>query len=182
MIANPIKLYSEQGIDLRSLSGPLDRKRGTYADQRLISNAQERLYTELIGTDQVIWCSPEVPVTVPLETPQYIHTIEADGRDIIAVLDGFLWEHIIGNDRCVPPEVHARMRFSCCSASSDRDAALRRLEYDYIATNLPADPWASVVVSDIAHPMAQILLGWPLKKSRISDVRTIIRERMCGYL
>jgi len=118
---------------------------------------------------------------LPLGLPQYIHTIDADARDIMAVLDGLLWEHIIGNDRCVPPKVRERMRLSCCSEARDRHAALKRLEDDYIRSNLPANPWDCVIASDVDCRMAQILLGWPLNHSRIIDVKTIIREPAPPY-
>lgn len=83
MIAKPIRLYSEQGIDLRSFSGPLDRSRGTYVEHLQIRTAQERLYREFVGTDQVIWCSRKPLETVPLKAPQYIHTINADTRGFL---------------------------------------------------------------------------------------------------
>lgn len=176
-ITKTFTLYSEQGIDLQAHSGDLDPARGTYADFEQIRMAQARLYAEILETDQVIWCSRDQPEVVPLDSPKFLHTIEADGRDIAAVLDGFLWEHIIGNRRCVPPEEHERMRFSCCSAGGNRHSMLKRLEDDYISKNLPAETWKSVVVSNIDHPMAQILLGWPLKYSMIKNVKRIIREQ-----
>ncbi|MCK9304746.1 MAG: hypothetical protein M0P27_05060 [Bacteroidales bacterium] len=170
-------LYSEQGVDLQTLQGDLDLARGTYADIKQIRMAQARLYSEILETDQVIWCSRDQSEVVSLDSPKFLHVIEADCRDIVAVLDGFLWEHIIGNRRCVPPEEHERMRFSCCSSGGNRHGILKSLEDDYISKNLPADPWKSVVVSNIDHPMAQILLGWPLKYSMIKNVKKIIREQ-----
>lgn len=165
------RLYSEQGIDLQSFAARLDLTRGTYSTYDRIREAQERLYREYLGTDQVIWCGREVPETVPLETARYVHTIQADKRDVVAVLDGFLWEHIIGNDRCIPPEIREYMRFSCSSVTGDKHAALMQLEDEYLINNLPNDPWDSVLVADLDCRMSQVLLAWPFKYSRIVNVK-----------
>ncbi len=56
-----MKLYSEQSYDLSITRDPRKRKLGTYADTPRIAHAQAKLYDELLGTDQVIWCLLEPP-------------------------------------------------------------------------------------------------------------------------
>jgi len=175
-VRETVRLYSVQGMDLQTFNGRLDPTRGTYTGQSRIAAAQSRLCAEVVGTDQVVWCSLDAPDVIPLDSPQYVHTIDADRRDIAVVLDGFIWEHIIGNDRCVPPEERERMRFACCISADDKHTHLRRLEDEYIAAHLPKDPWSKVVVADIGCRMPQVLLRWPFKHSHIAGVLPIVRE------
>jgi hypothetical protein len=179
-VRETVRLYSEQGMDLRIFNGRMDPIRGTYAGQSRISAAQSRLYAEVVGTDQVVWSCLAAPEPIPLDFPQYVHMIDADRRDIAAILDGFVWEHIIGNDRCVPPEDHERMRFACCISADDKHTHLRRLEDEYIAAHLPKDPWSKVLAADIECRMPQVLLRWPFKHSHIAGVETIVREQRRG--
>jgi hypothetical protein len=152
----------------------MQRNRGTYTQNQQIADALSKLYDKVVLTDQVVWCSLDGPEVVPLERPQFLHTIEVDERDTVAILDGFLWEHIIGNSRCIPPDEHQRMRFSCCpSKGRSFDQELTRLEDQYIAENLPSDLWGKVLAPDLSCRMPQILARWPFDHSRITCVKKI---------
>lgn len=172
-----VRMYSEQGLDLRGFRGRIDAMRGTYAGQSRISGAQAKLYSEVLCNDQIVWCSLAAPESIPLSVLVYLHIIDIDRRDIAAVLDGFIWEHIIGNERCVPPEEHEQMRMSCCFCNGDNHAQLRGLENAYIAENLPDDPWSSLLASDLDCRMPQVLVAWPFKHSRIVSVDQIVPDR-----
>ncbi len=168
-----MQLFNQYSFDLSGFRGRLKRDLGTYKQHEQIAKAQARLYDEVIHTDQVVWCSLEKPESVTLQQPQFIHTIEADKRDIAAILYGFVWEHIIGR-KCVPPEEHERMRNSCCANEpGSRHQALEDLVNQYIAKHLPRDPWSNVLAPGLTCRMPQILLGWPFQHSRIVQVKTI---------
>jgi hypothetical protein len=172
-----VLVFSEQGHNLRHFSGRLCRHMGTYAQEQAIATSQSKLYDEILHEDQVVWCSPDRPEIIPLEEPKYLHTIELDSRDLVAMLDGFVWEHIIGNSRCIPPEIHKEMRFSCCSADGNsRHRILRALEDRYISENLPKDPWSHVVVKDAKFRMPVFLLKWPFVHSQVVDVEEILER------
>lgn len=174
--SEPVRMYSEQGLDLRGFQGRINATHGTYAGQSRISGPQAKLYAEVLCNDQIVWCSLAAPESIPLDVPVYLHAIDIDRRDIAAVLDGFIWEHIIGNERCVPPEDHEKMRRSCCFCNGDRHAQLRELEVEYIAAHLPDDLWSSLLASDLDCRMPQVLVAWPFKHSRIVSVDQVARE------
>lgn len=163
----PDLLYTEQGHDLGVCHEARNRNLGTYAEQPRIANAIDRLYDEILGEDQVIWCSPDRPPIIPLEEPRYLHTIRLDPADVLAVLDGFIWEHIIENDQCVAPEVWEQIRL----AHPDEEARAEACK-QYLARHLPEDLWAHVVLRDEDCLMPVYLLRWPFE-SEILNVDVI---------
>jgi hypothetical protein len=152
----------------------MERSRGTYAQDPRITEAQAKLYDEYVHTDQVVWCSLDEPRPVPLDQPQFVHTIEVDQRDIVAVLDGFIWEHIVGNSRCVPPDERQRMRCTCCIRKGrSYQQELAALEDRYIAEHLPSNLWGKVLAADLTCRIPQILIRWPFDYSGITHVSRV---------
>ncbi len=154
-----MSVFTVQGVDLRCFSGRLDRGRGMYVDRPQISQAVGRLYDEFLHTDQVVWCSPEKPHVSPLPQAQFVHEIHAEATEIVAILDGFVWNHIIGNSRFIPQEDHAKLRHSLLRLPEDEyPGRLRQLEDDYRARNLPADLWANLISNTLDVRIPQLLL------------------------
>jgi len=167
-------MFSEQTHDLRTFRGRRDRSCGTYAQDQKIAGALAKLYDEVICTDQVIWCSLVELSACHLEETHFIHTIEADDREIVAILDGFVWESGILERRIIPPQDHQKMWNSCCFLDADsRQQALSRMVDQYISEHMPRDPWTNLLTSDLTCRMPQILLIWPFQYSQIMDVRPI---------
>ena len=131
-----------------------------------------RLYDDYIHTDQVLWCIRENQLLGPPPPGQYVHEIEADQRDIVAVLDEFVWKHIIGDSGYIPAEDHERLRYSIGGLSGDRYLAeLARSENKYIADRLPKDLWGSLIVDNLSTDLVTVLLRWPFPCSSIVSVR-----------
>ena len=175
-------VYTEQGFNLRTFRGPLDRKRGTYSSQTdpteiEIASAQSRLYDELIHTDQVLWCSLERLAPDPRHEARYVHTIEVDDCDVVTFLNGFVWENIIHKNRFVPPQERERMRHACCRDDPEtRKKRITQLEDEYIKTHLPDDLWSNVIEKTISCLLSTVLLNWPLRHSRITGVEEIVER------
>ena len=168
-------MFSEQSHDLRTFRGRIDRNCGTYTQDNNITRALAKLYDEVICTDQVIWCSLVELQACPLEDTCFIHTIEADDRDIVAILDGFVWESGILERKIVPPEEHEKMWNSCCFIDEDsRQQALDRKVDQYITEHIPRDPWSNVRTSDLICRIPQVLLRWPFQYSRITAVKKVV--------
>lgn len=166
-----MKLYSEQSHDLRLARERRDRRLGTYADIPLIACAQTRLYDEILGTDQLIWCRLDVsPENV--DKSMFLHVIDGDETDTVAILDGMVWEWIIGQN-CIPDEEWDKIRFSTSHLLvPERNIRREQMKAEYARTHLPDDLWANLRTDDISCRMPQILLNWPLKASNIVDVKS----------
>lgn len=161
-----IKLFSEQGHDLRNFKSRIDRQRSPYAKIPRIADTIAELYQRL-STDQVIWCLLDAPESGAFKT-QYLHTIEYDERDKVVILNGLIWEHLLGQN-CIPEVECARIRHQCClMKGSDRDKEMQRLKDEYLKVHLPpGDPWDKLIADDLNCLMPQVLLCWPLLHSRI---------------
>jgi len=167
-------VFSEQGHDLACFRGQINRHCGTYSDDPAITAALATLYDEVLEDDQVIWSTLQRPPVVRLEELRFVHTIEADRRDIVAVLDGFIWESGILRRRIVPPDVFRHIRTSCHTlAGKTRHEAIDQKVDDYLARELPPDPWAHLVRLDTSCRMPQVLLSWPFCFSRITETEVI---------
>lgn len=165
-----MKLYSEQSHDLRQIKGRRDRELGTYSSIPSIASAQNRLYDEILGTDQIIWCRLDVPAE-GFSQSTLLHVINGHENDIVAILDGMIWAWIIGH-HCIPNEEWDRIRFVTSHLHpSVRDIRREELKAIYAIDNLPDDLWDNLLVDDIFCDMPEILLRWPLKKSKIVEVK-----------
>ena len=171
-------MFSEQSHDLRTFRGRIDRNCGTYTQDNNITRALAKLYDEVICTDQVIWCSLVELQACPLEDTCFIHTIEADDRDIVAILDGFVWESGILERKIVPPKEREEMWNSCCCFldADSRQQALDRKVEQYIKKHRPHEPWSNVLASDLNCRMPTILLIWPFQYSQIMEVQIVDRK------
>lgn len=165
-----MKLFNELSHDLRFFHEPLDRTRGTYAHIPRIAEAQARLYDEILGTDQVIWCSLDKPPHCDIGKPCFLHVIEEDESDRLAVLDGMVWEWIIGQN-CIPDAESERI----CNVTNhleqaDRNRVREEMKAEFAEENLPRDLWGNLRTDEITCRMPQVLLRWPLVRSTILDV------------
>lgn len=167
-----MRVLTLQGYDLREFRGPIELNRSTYNDCKNIIAAKKRLY-DLIDEDQVVWCGQDEPC-LHGETGRYIHDIDADRRDIAAIVDALVWCHIIGYNRCyIPPEEHGDLRFRAATSACNYDAELRQAEDDYLAANLPDDLWPSVIKLEVSKKSDQVLLKFPFAYSVITNVEVV---------
>ncbi|WP_145179752.1 hypothetical protein [Gimesia chilikensis] len=164
-----------QGYDLRTFCGPIELSHGTYTDDPKTSLKQQRLY-DLVSEDQVIWCGQDEPA-VHNETGKYIHDIDADPRDIVAVIDSLVWSHILEYPpRYIPPEEHSDLRYQAGISEGNCDEALHKAEDAYLADNLPNDLWTGVIKDAITKKSDQLLLKFPLVFSTIANVDIVTEE------
>ncbi|MDA1142577.1 MAG: hypothetical protein O3B01_28775 [Planctomycetota bacterium] len=139
--------YTLQGYDLTSFSGPICLDKGTYRDQPVIKESQKKLY-EIVGTNQVIWLSQDRPY-LGASAVCFLHRIEARKEDIVAFIDGFVWNHIIGNSQYIPEDEHRKLRHALVHKSgTEYDMALRESEDNYLRLNIPTDLWGSEIDPD----------------------------------
>jgi len=176
---NPVRVRTFQGYDLRTFNGRIELARGTYKDDSKVSSAQRRLY-DLIGEDQVVWCVQGQ--LLGEEIGRYHHEIDADSRDMVAVVDALVWCHIAQyRPRYIPPEDRCVLNIQAATSGvDDRDAALRKAEDDYLAANLPADLWAAVTKKGITKKSDQLLVKFPFEFSTILNVEVVSEETAKG--
>lgn len=173
-----MKVLSEQGHDLRHFKGRQDPSRGPYADNPAIMEAFAVLYEDVIKTDQVVWCSLQRPSIVPLEKPRFLHTIDVDQRDVLAILDGFIWESGILGRRIVPPDVRHRITAACrMMVGGCRQEAIDAGIDEYLARELAADPWPQLLCSDTSCRLPQVLLKWPIRFSCVGQPEVVQLEQ-----
>ena len=166
-----------QGYNLITFTGPINLGLGTYKDYPEIIQKQQKLY-EIIQEDQVIWCAQSEPPLVGC-TGYFVHDIDVDSKDIVAVVDGLIWCHIIKiyGPRFIPREEHMELRFQVStSGANDYDVALRRAEDEYLAANLPTDLWSGVIKSEVSKKSDQLLLKFPFKYSSIVNVDEVTKD------
>jgi hypothetical protein len=125
---------------------------------------------------KVVWCGQDEPCFHG-QTGRYVHDIDADPRDIVAVIDSFVWCHIIKCDsRYIPPEEHNDLRFQAATSGRDYDATLRQAEDDYLAANLPDDLWSAMTKPEVSKKSDQLLLKFPFTFSAIQNVDVVTVE------
>jgi len=169
-----VRVYTLQGYDLRRFRGPIDLAQGSKKNNDTISDAQRRLYS-LIGENQVVWCRQDGPV-LHGETGRYLHDIDVDRRDIVAVVDSLIWCHYIGYEcHYIPREEHAELEEQAIG-SDDPDIALQELEDKYLAANLPKDLWSGVTKTEVNRKSDQLLLKFPFDYSTIANVDFVTEE------
>jgi hypothetical protein len=173
----PPRVMTLQAYDLRQFAGPIDLSQGTYREHDEIIAAQRRLYVRL-GCDQIVWTSFQPPDLFPRDKGKFVHEVDADWRDVAAVVDGLIWNHIIGTDpRYIPPEEHSKLRFRAGQmAGGDEDKALRAVEDEYLRQRLPENLWDGLCRSSIEFPSDQVLLRFPFKHSVIVAVHEVTAE------
>jgi hypothetical protein len=170
-----VLVFTLQGYDLRTFHGRIDLQHGTYKDCPKIVEAQWELYRRL-NADQLVWLQQERPAYLGSATGQFLHEIDLDDRDIVTVVDGFVWNHIIGNHRFIPEEDHEAIRRSILGSVRNgvsREDVLRRAEDEYLAKHLPRDLWAALTKQSIEKPWDQPLARFPLTYSQIRDVQQL---------
>jgi hypothetical protein len=169
--------WTLQGYDLRAFGGPIDLDHGSYRDDDRVTTAQRRLYTRL-SDDQIVWMSQTPPTLLSSNIGHFVHEVDLDWRDVIAVVDGLVWNHIIGVDqRYIPPEEHSQLR----TAAGQRDlenyeGALRETEDEYLSRRLPRDLWEGLCRQSIEYPSDQLLVKFPLDHSAVTAVHEVTRE------
>ena len=139
--------------------------------------ACKRLYAEFLHTDQVIWLLVECPPKnhrKPIPTTQYLHTIEADRRDYLAVVDTFIWEHIIGHHWVIPyPDLRSiRDSMDPTLTSAQRKTEEERRVNAYLAKRLPQDLWSNLLIES-PRAWDQVIMRCPFRYSWIADVIAI---------
>jgi len=168
-----IKLFTEQSHNLCLSHEPRDRKLGTYADNQKISCAQAKLYDKFLHTDQVIWCSRCKLQYCEIDKKIFLHEIHENIEDRVAILDGMVWERILGRD-CIPDEESLRIRLATRHFEPKyRNKAREKMKEEFLKDNLPREFWENLITNDINCRMPQILLQWPLTKSKIHSVKQI---------
>jgi len=168
-----------QGYNLKTFAGPIKLGLGTYKDYPDVLQAQRRLY-EIIHEDQVIWCSQSEPPLVGC-TGHFVHDIDVDSKDIVAIVDSLIWSHIINSTfydlRYIPREEHIKIQIQVTiNGANDYDAALQRAEDEYLAANLPTDLWSGVIKSEVSKKSDQLLLKFPFKYSSIVNVDEVTED------
>ncbi len=168
-------LFTLQGYDLRTFHGRIDVEQGTYKHFPLIVEAQRRLY-RLLGEDQLVWLSQKPPPCLDRAEGQFLHEIDLDDRDIVTVVNGFVWSHIIGHHRFIPEEEHEVIRWNigeCVDNGVTWEDALQQAEDDYLAEHLPRDLWGALTKQCIEKPWDQPLTRFPFVYSQITSVKQL---------
>ncbi|HUE70017.1 MAG TPA: hypothetical protein VMP01_03940 [Pirellulaceae bacterium] len=176
-----MRVHTDQGYNLREFRGRIDLGRGTYRDEPLIVEAQRKLYG-ILQEDQVVWCVQTPPILAGA-VGRYLHEVEVDHRDILAIIDTLVWCHIVGYGRRYIPHVDwAEPEFQAMTRGEVWDEAARqRAEDEYLAKNLPADRWSALTKSEITKKSDQVLLRFPFAHSTIVNVRVISEEMASGH-
>ncbi len=173
-----MRLYTIQDYDLRTFDGPIKLSLGTYNINENISRAQQKLY-ELVGEDQVIWCSQDEPF-LKGKAGRYLHKIDFDFRDRVAIVDSLVWGHIIGDDpQYIPPDDLSELR-SQIDTNGDYETAIQKAKDEYLAANLPADLWSAVRKQEITKDSDQVLVGFRFSFSKIVHVKRISEDMAQG--
>lgn len=168
----PLRLFTYQGYDLRTFAGPIDRSQGTYQNEPPIWNAQGRLY-QVLGTDQVVWCSQETSPGPTLRP--FFHELDVDWREVVGIIDGLVWNHIIRDDpRYIPPNDRTELR-SVAQQHDDYAAARARLEDEYLS-RLPKDLWSGLVESQVNDRNDQILVRFLFERTKVTSVVEIMKK------
>ncbi len=171
-----MRFVTLQGYNLRTFNGPIELDLGTYRNHDFISRCQRRLYDQ-IGSDQVVWCGQTDPC-LHNQSGKYIHDIEVDERDIIKVVDGLVWCHILNyGERYIPDEEHTALRSHAAVSDGDYETTLRQAEDEYLSKHLPEDLWANVTRDSLQKDSDQLLLAFPILYSAIQCV-TMITDQM----
>jgi hypothetical protein len=176
-----MQVLTIQDYDLRTFTGPIDLNCGSYSHNQVIKDAQRKLYDLLkavgrLTDDNVVWCDQDQPIMRD-KGGRYLHEINADSRDVIAVIDSLAWCHIINyGPRFILPEDHCALRRQATTSGEEYGPALRRLEDMYLADNIPADLWSTVAKSTVAKKSDQVLLKFPFEFSTIVKVRLIAAD------
>ena len=176
-----IKLFTLQGYDLNSLTEPIDPSQGTYRDKPQIAAAQRKL-NERLANRQVIWMSQESPDLLTSEIGRFIHEIDTDWRDVVTVVDGLIWNHIIGNDpRYIPTPEYCELRVKAAqSFHGDYESCLRAIEDEYLKMRLPCDLWEGLCRGELLYPSDQVLVEFPFQHSQIVTVQEVTSESANG--
>jgi hypothetical protein len=167
-------LYTLQGYDLRVFQEKILRSRRTYRDDPVIGAAQQRLY-RMIGEDdgQVIWFSQDYRI-FPSDAGKFLHTVDGDARDFVAIVDTFVWNHIIGNARYIPEKDHEKLKDNVIAkGEGDYLQALRAEEDEYLREHVPADLWSMVLKPEVGTCDVQILTCFPFAFSTVLAVEQV---------
>ncbi len=172
----PRCVFTLQTYNLRHFSGPINLAVGSYRNDPNVSAAQRRLY-DFIKEDQVVWCGQDEPILHSAKG-HFLHDIEVDSRDIVAVIDSFVWCHLIDStSRYIPADVHADLHRQAAKCDDyDKANVLRKFEDSYLAKNLPEDLWASVLKEEVTEKSDQLLLKFPFVFSAIGNVDIVTEE------
>ncbi len=162
-----MRVWTIQGYDLRTFYGRIDLKLGTYSSRcPVISFAQRTLYRR-VEENQLVWCQQSKIECRPGKFDRYLHEIEVDCPDDHVIVNGLVWNHIIGDDpRYIPPEDHDELR-SQLAMNGDDEITLRKAEDKYLADNLPDDLWLNVTKTEFTSQSDQLLLKFPFGPSTI---------------
>ncbi|QDT24597.1 hypothetical protein [Gimesia chilikensis] len=166
-----------QGYNLTKFDGPIHRDRGFDKNNAQLSEAKNTLY-QLIGDDQVVWLEQYHPKLFDIHIDCYIHEILVDQRDIIAIIDTFIWNHLIGNSRYIPEKAHEVLRDTLAFSEVEDDFDIVQLEDRYLAENLPPKNqlWSKVVKPDISDDTDQILTQFPLRYSQFLSITRVTKK------
>ena len=165
-------LYTLQGYNLLEFQGNIDLSRGSYHDLPDVRTAQQQLY-EMIGENQVVWCSQDRPM-LNHEAGRFLHRIRVDDRDVVAIVDTFVWNHIIENERYIPASDHDGLRYDAgLSTNGDYEEALRAAEDEYLRQHLPANLWSAVVRTKVENDDVQVLVRFPFAFSKVVNVQQV---------
>ena len=178
-MTNKSKYYTLQGYDLRSFKETIYHDRSTNnADTKTIQ-AKQQLY-ELIGEDQLIWCSCSKPTLLTTNLGQFLHEIKIDYRDKVFVIDTFLWSHILGYDESyILNEDLDILKYKAMKSNQDYDESLRKLTDSFLKKIPPRDKiWSSVLKAKTTKSSDQILIKFPFHFSSITNVVEITKDKL----
>lgn len=147
-----------------------------YSDRPDIARAQRKLY-DLIGDDQVVWCVPVAKHYIGGEIGRYFHELEIDSRDVVAIIDTFLWYHIIEpSSRYIPLEEHRQLKLGADTNGEGDESNLHSLEDKYLADHLPDDLWLAVRKPEKDKATDEVVVKFPFTYSTIRSVQKITKE------
>ena len=100
--------------------------------------------------------------------------IRVDPRDVVAVVDTFAWNHVIGNKRYIPERDHDKLRYDAAiNSEGDYREALQAAEDEYLREHVPADPWSVVLKPRVCDGDDQVLSRFPFEFSTVVAVEQI---------
>ena len=172
-----------QGYNLRTFKGRIDPDLSPWKNNPIVSSAIATL-KKRIGEDQFVWCT-QSGQPLERETGRYLHGINVDERDVVAVVDTLVWCRIIGYSlRHVPEEelddLKSRAYRESGDCEGDYTELLEHLIDKYLADNLPDDLWAAVIKEECTKASDQLLVRFPLKYYKIVNADIVTEEMAKG--
>ena len=134
-------LYTVQGYNLLEFRGEIHLTQYVPTDAGRDDGTTPALRDARDGSGYLVLPRPTRPGR---RGGRFLHVVRVDARDVIAVVDTFAWNHIIGNKRYIPEDDHDKLKYDAAmNSDSDYLEALQAAEDEYLRNTSPPTRGAS---------------------------------------